>query len=210
MNIKKKSIIYIDGFNLYYGALKNTKWKWLNLDKFFSLLRQDDDIIKIKYFTAIINKPSKPEQNEYLSALSTLSNLEIILGKFKNKRVKCLVDQCKYKGRRLFQMSEEKRTDVNIALHMVTDIINEDIERLVLISGDSDLVPALRMIKSMKSDIEIIVYVPANEEIRSYAVELRACADKHKTLPNILLSKAQFPHKIKNPSGGWIEKPDDW
>ena len=210
MNIKKKSIIYIDGFNLYYGALKNTKWKWLNLDKLFSLLRQDDDIIKIKYFTAIINKPPKPEQNEYLSALSTLSNLEIILGKFKTKRVKCLVNKCKYKGNRFFQMPEEKRTDVNIALHMVNDAVIEDIGRLILVSGDSDLVPGIKMVKSINPKIEIIVYIPANEEVRSFAVELRGSADKHKTLPNILLPKSQFPQRIQNTFGDWIEKPDDW
>ena len=53
--MSKRSIIYIDGFNLYYGALKDTKWKWLNLERFFTLLRQDDDIQVIKYFTALIS-----------------------------------------------------------------------------------------------------------------------------------------------------------
>ena len=107
-------------------------------------------------------------------------------------------------------MPEEKRTDVNMALHMVTDAINKEVGRLVLISGDSDLVPALKMVKIINPDIEKIVYVPANIEMRSYAVELRGSADKHKTLPNILLPKAQFPKKIQDLSGNWIEKPDDW
>lgn len=210
MNVRKKSIIYVDGFNLYYGALKNTKWKWLNLEKLFNYLRPDDDIIKIKYFTALINNPPKKKQNDYISALLTLSNVEIILGKFKLKHVKCLIKKCNYKGNKFFKMPEEKRTDVNIALHMLNDINNEDVERMILVSGDSDLVPAIKMVKSIKPEIDIIVYVPANEEVRSYAVELRGSADKNKTLPNNLLSKAQFSHKIMNPSGGWIEKPDDW
>ena len=50
--MSKRSIIYIDGFNLYYGAIKDTKWKWLNLERYFTLVRQDDDIQIIKYFTA--------------------------------------------------------------------------------------------------------------------------------------------------------------
>jgi hypothetical protein len=42
--MRSRSIIYIDGFNLYYGAVKNTPWKWLDMEKYFSLLLPDDDI----------------------------------------------------------------------------------------------------------------------------------------------------------------------
>ena len=48
------SVIYVDGFNLYYEVLKNTACKWLDLQRFFTLLRQNDDIRAIKYFTAIV------------------------------------------------------------------------------------------------------------------------------------------------------------
>lgn len=49
-----RSVIYVDGFTLYYGVLKNTACKWLDLQRFFTLLRPDDDIRAIKYFTAIV------------------------------------------------------------------------------------------------------------------------------------------------------------
>ena len=26
-----RTVVYVDGFNLYYGALKGTSWKWLDL-----------------------------------------------------------------------------------------------------------------------------------------------------------------------------------
>ena len=74
----KKSIIYIDGFNLYYGAVKGTPWKWLDLEKYFTLLRQDDDIQQIKYFTAPISGSHRQNQDNYLLALSTLPRVEII------------------------------------------------------------------------------------------------------------------------------------
>jgi len=61
--MRNRSIIYIDGFNLYYGAAKNTPWKWLDMEKYFSLLRQDDDIQIIKYFTAKIHGSHKPNQD---------------------------------------------------------------------------------------------------------------------------------------------------
>ena len=210
MKIMKKSIIDIDGFNLYYGALKGTQWKWLNLEKLFSYIRQDDEILQIKYFTALNNCPVKPEQQKYLDALLTLAKVEIILGKYKNKQIKCRVNNCNYQGNKIFRVSEEKRTDVNIALHMVTDAINEDIERVILVSGDSDLVPAFQMVKEVNSNIEKIVYIPANTAIRGAAVELRGSADKHKTLPNNLLKKSQFPNNIQGPSGQVIIKPENW
>lgn len=207
---KKRSIIYIDGFNLYYGAVKGTPYKWLNLERFFTLLRQDDDIQAIKYFTALIDGSHRSNQETYLLALATLPLVHIYLGKFKTKSVKCLVPACRHIGSRFFRMQEEKRTDVNIAVHMLADAFNDSCERLVVVSGDSDLVPAIRELKRNRLDREVIVYVPANDPTRGAAVEIRAAADKAKTLPNILLQKAQFPAKLRSTENGWIEKPVFW
>jgi uncharacterized LabA/DUF88 family protein len=208
--MSKSSIIYIDGFNFYYGAIKNTKWKWLNLEKYFKLLRQDDEIVTIKYFTALIDGSHRANQESYLLALNTLTKVEIILGKFKKRQVKCLVPKCTFPGKRIFQMPEEKRTDVNIALNILNDIQRNNIERIVLVSGDSDLVPALKMAKEMKPQIEIIVYIPANDPKRGAAVELRSISDKARTLPTALLPKAQFPERVRGSDKDWIIKPSSW
>ena len=208
--MSKRSTIYIDGFNLYYGAIKNTRWKWLNLERFFTLLRQDDDIHAIKYFTALTSGSHKPNQEAYLLALETLPKVDILLGKFKRRTVECRVKPCNYTGTRLFDMPEEKRTDVNIALHMLHDAVSDNCDRFILVSGDSDLVPAIQMVKNVSPEKEIIVYVPANNPIRGAAVELRTAADKHRTLPNALLRKAQFPAKVPDGKGGMIVKPATW
>ena len=89
--MSKSSIIYVDGFNLYYGTVKGTKWKWLDVERFFSVLRQDDDIQAIKYFTAEIEGPHRFHQQAYLLALATLPKIQIILGRFKSKQVQCHV-----------------------------------------------------------------------------------------------------------------------
>ncbi len=60
----KRSIVYIDGFNLYYGALRGTPYKWLNLQRYFTLLRTDDDLQQIHYFTALISGPTQANQNK--------------------------------------------------------------------------------------------------------------------------------------------------
>ena len=82
-----KTWIYIDGFNLYYGAVKDTPYRWLDLHKMCQLLLPGHQIARIKYFTARVsgrsNDLSQPtRQQTYLRALRTLANLEIILGRF--------------------------------------------------------------------------------------------------------------------------------
>ena len=98
--------------------------------------------------------------------------------------VECHVQRCSYRGNRIFKKKEEKRTDVNIAINMVNDACSDKCEKLVLVSGDSDLVPALKMIKSLVPAKKLIVYVPTPTRfhIRAAAVELRSASDKNKTL----------------------------
>jgi len=47
--------IYIDGFNLYYGSLKRTPYKWLNVEKLCQLMLPTDLIQSIKFFTANVS-----------------------------------------------------------------------------------------------------------------------------------------------------------
>jgi len=84
-----RTSIYIDGFNLYYGLLKNTPYKWLNIESLCQayLNPQLNNIQKIKYFTALVkSRPNDPDQHirqqAYIRALKTLPCLEIIYGTF--------------------------------------------------------------------------------------------------------------------------------
>ena len=80
----------------------------------------------------------------------------------------------------------------------------------VLVSGDSDLVPAVDWIKTVAPSKQVIVYVPTRHPLRGAAVELRAAADKARNLPLELLRHSQFPQKIPDGSGGYLTKPSDW
>ena len=208
--MKNRSIIYIDGFNLYYGAVKNKPWKWLDMERYFSLLLPNDDIQIIKYFTAKILGSHRANQESYIKALLTLNKVQITYGLFKYKKIKCLVKNCTYQGSRLFNVPEEKRTDVNIAINMVKDAVDGKCDRLIVVSGDSDLVPAVKAVKLIDPNKKVIVYVPANNKVRGAANELRNSSDRHKTLPNNLLSKAQFPDQLTDSKGGIIQKPEAW
>ncbi len=209
--MSNRSIIYVDGLNLYYGAVKNTRHKWLDLEKLFTRLRQGDDIQAIYYFTARIEGPHKKHQSAYLQALATLPKVNIILGKFKMKSVRCLVTSCSHpKKERLFGVPEEKRTDVSISVQMLDDAYQDEADRFVVVSGDSDLVPVLNRIKTRFPAKRIYVYVPARHKDRGAAFQLRGAADHDKTLPSQLIKYCQFPACVPDGLGGIIKKPADW
>ncbi len=82
-----KTTVYVDGFNLYYGAVKDTPYKWLNIHHMGELLLPKNQNIGMKYFTAKVfsrkNDPQKHiRQQVYLRALRTISNIEIIYGHY--------------------------------------------------------------------------------------------------------------------------------
>ena len=83
--MRNRSIIYIDGFNLYYGAVKNMPWKWLGIERYFSPLLPDDEIQIIKYFTAKMLGSHKANQGAYIKALLTLNKVQIIYSLASNK-----------------------------------------------------------------------------------------------------------------------------
>jgi len=83
--MRNRSIIYIDGFNLYYGAVKNMPWKWLGIERYFSSLLPDDEMQIIKYFTAKMLGSHKANQGAYIKALLTLNNVQIIYSLASNK-----------------------------------------------------------------------------------------------------------------------------
>lgn len=172
-----KACFYVDGFNLYYGSLKKTKYKWLDLNKLFSLYYPNYKIEKIKYFSALtkgrkhdLNKPVR--QQTYFRALRTNPNTEIILGSFLENEVYFhipektrLKQQQKVNVLSLFKIpaylplfgknylavnkTEEKGSDVNLGAHLVMDAYEGDFDVAVVVSNDSDLVEPIRIVNNM-------------------------------------------------------------
>ncbi len=156
-----RTIVYVDGFNLYYRALKKISMQWLDLQTFFVRLRKDDDVRRIHYFTAELTGAKRLGHLAYLDALRTRPLVNIVLGKHQTQLLDCEVAACTHSGDRTFFCFKEKRTDVNIAIQMLDDAYQNECDQLVLITGDSDLVPAVRLVRQRGK--KVIVYVPSEK-----------------------------------------------
>ncbi len=149
-----KTIVYIDGFNLYYGAVKGTPYKWLDLDRMCRLLLPKNQIIKIKYFTARIGpRPHDPgqqaRQNIYLRALRTLPNVEIIFGSFLVKPRRAMLAGSNPNNPQYVCVlrTEEKGSDVNLATHLVSDGYKGAYEAAAVVTNDSDLLEPIKLVR---------------------------------------------------------------
>ena len=145
-----KANVYIDGYNFYYGCVKGTPYRWLDFSKLCNILLPNDDVRRIKYFTALVEaRPSDPEkpvrQRTYLRALETIPNLEIILGSFLSHEITMPRAPA---GTGLVRVvkTEEKGSDVNLATHLLLDCFRDDYELAVVVSNDSDLVTPIQAV----------------------------------------------------------------
>lgn len=204
-----RTSVYIDGFNLYYGQLKGTSYKWLNLLELCrSYLDETKNIIvKIKYFTARVkSRPGDPDQSvrqhAYLRALQTLPDMEIIYGHFLSHVVSMpLADGTGYVN---VIKTEEKKSDVNIAVHMLNDAYRDVYDLAVLVSNDSDLSEPLRIVtQEMNKKVGILnPHKKTSNELAKYAIF-------QKKIRSGALAACQFPFEI-NDQHGIIRKPQSW
>ena len=149
-----RTSVYIDGFNLYYGAVKDTPYKWLDVHRMCSMMLPNHQIVKIKYFTAHVSArnddPDKPTRQQiYLRALRTLPNLEVILGRFLSHDIMMPLANPVPGGARLTKVTrtEEKGSDVNIAAHLINDGYKKEYDIAVIVTNDSDLTEPVRIVR---------------------------------------------------------------
>lgn len=203
--------VYIDGFNFYYGCVKNTRFKWLDFSQLCTRLLPPNDIRAIKYFTARVeareDDPDQPTRQEtYFRALRTLPNFEIIFGQFLTNKVK--LPRVDGGGFVRVLKTEEKGSDVNLAAHLIHDAYSADIECAVVVSNDSDLAEPLRLVHE---ELELVVGVltPTYRPGRHPSRELITHADFVKTIRKGVLKDPQLPNPVTAPSGP-IYKPSSW
>jgi len=203
--------VYIDGFNLYFGALKGTPFRWLDASKFCRLMLPQNDICSIKYFTALVTpRPDDPRQpsrqQAYLRALRTLPNISIILGHFLSHTVTMPLAVRGNGGKRYVKVikTEEKGSDVNLAVHMLNDAYQNRYDVAVIVSNDSDLAEAIRIV-TKELGKRVGVLNPHRHPSRT----LLAHATFFKTIRKGVLRVSQFPPTLRDKHGAF-HKPAIW
>jgi uncharacterized LabA/DUF88 family protein len=208
---RQRSIVYVDGFNLYYGALKGTAYKWLDPVHLAKLLFRHHDIQRVKYFTALVaarpHDPNQPQrQQTYLRALRTLLDLEIILGRFYVSYPRMRLRNPPSAGPVTVQVikTEEKGSDVNIAAHLLSDAYEGSFDVAVVISNDSDLVLPIEMVtKRLSRRVDLVSPFPA------VAFDLKNVSSTYRRLRQGPLKASQLPTTLTD-ANGIFSKPASW
>lgn len=222
-----QTFVYVDGFNLYYRALKGTKKdrrpgrKWLDLHKFVqSAMPADTDIQRINYYTADISTIPDPDapkrQMAYFKALETIPCLRIHKGQFLvSKPMMYLDPSLTFSPRAIVPQAppprfakvvktEEKGTDVNLGVHLVRDAFVGAFEQAVVISNDTDLAEAIRIVTA---EVNLPVYLIAGASRQSATLIQHATGIKYAERH---IQRCQFPDTLTTSQGEAVTKPGGW
>ena len=218
----ERAFVYIDGLNFYYGLVKKTAYKWLDFSGLLKkVLPKNFNILKIKYFTTIVkafpNDPQAPQRQKiYIRALEKVdSNLEIYYGSFlinsKTKYLKTpLID---FQGQKITSVKvkepNEKGSDVNLAVQLLNDSWLNLFDWAVVVSNDSDLAEALRLVKDQKKKILLVPTISTKGKnlMKRPSSKLLKYVDKVINIRESSLIKSQLPDIIP---GTNIRKPNSW
>lgn len=204
--------VYVDGFNLYYSALRDTPHRWLDLQALaVRLLDPDFAPHRIRYFTAPIRiRQADPEkrrrQHLYLRALRSIPNLSIHLGYFLSNPVRMPLANPRPGKSPLVTVirTEEKGSDANLAAWLTRDAAKRDCQAAFVITGDSDFTGVIQMVRR-----EFNFPVHVVDPRRATSRRLRSAATRYRVLDRRLLPQCQFPNELEDATGV-ISKPHAW
>ena len=205
--------LYIDGFNLYYRALKDTPFRWLDLRKLGETLFPQDSINRICYFTARLDarlgSPSQRQrQQAYLRALATLPGFHAYYGVFRSgvKRRPLANPVPGLPEYVLVRDSEEKGSDVNLATRLLVDGFSGDYQQAVVVSNDADFAGAMRYVRN---DLGLRVTQVNPDPRNTSPRDLADAATYVKRLWQSHLRQSLLPDTLMD-GVGTIRKPVGW
>ncbi|MEE9453402.1 MAG: NYN domain-containing protein [Paracoccaceae bacterium] len=206
-----RTIVYIDGFNLYYGCLKGKPQRWLDLEALFKLLlKPENEIVKIKYFTAKVkskpNNLSAPQrQDVYFRALKAFNlRVSIYYGHFLSHRVRMPNANPPPNTYEVIK-TEEKGSDVNLSVHLLNDAWKDIYDCAVVVSNDSDMAEAMRLVRQNHPQKVIGLFTPGTMSRTSE--QLKKHAHFVKKIRDGAVKSSQLPDPIPDTK---IRKPNNW
>lgn len=198
-------VVYIDGFNLYFG-LRESGWKhcyWLDLQRLGQgLVRSHQMLAGVKYFTSRVNAPPDKlkRQNTYLEAIEAQGQVQVYFGHYRTDVVYC--SSCGVPWTR----HGEKKTDVNIATELLLDAFHNRFDTALLVSGDGDLLGPVQAIPRNFPGKQVWVAFPPNRQNR----ELEAHSGGKVRIRKKLLEQSLLPSQVVGKNGFTLTRPPEW
>jgi uncharacterized LabA/DUF88 family protein len=210
-------IAYVDGLNLHHGLVAEGLRSHLWIDPCAlvrALIKPGQRLERVNYFTSRLSGARAHDsptigpirdrdrrcQATYLEAMVTWERLELHYGHFLEK-----VRRCRKCGTS-WVIAEEKKTDVLIASRMLMDAADRACDQVMLISGDSDLVPPLHIIRDRFSATRIVVAFPPGRR----SIDLQRVAHAYLQIGVANIRRSQLPDVVVTPGGVRLERPAEW
>jgi len=209
-----RTVFLVDGFNLYHSLRKTAyelgqSTRWLDLhglcSSYLYLLGGGATLDAVHYFSALAHhrehrKPGTVRRHQdYIAAIQS-TGVTPHLGQFKQKDVRC--PACGHQLRR----HEEKETDVAIAVKLLELVATNACDTVVIISGDTDLIPAIRTARTLRPGVKVCVAFPAGRANAAF----NHVADFCFKIKSHQYVRFQLPDPVIIPGGRTIAKPASW
>lgn len=208
----------VDGFNVYHSvkqAIKDdggaSSLKWLDLKSLCDTYVRSGvfgsaaTLERVIYFSAYATFLTAKDpgvvlrHRTFVTALQA-SGVELVLGRFKWKPRWCKNCKKEVPGH------EEKETDVSIAVKVMELCFTNACDTIVLVTGDTDLLPAIRTARQLWPDKQMCVAFP----YARFNEELRQASDKMVKIKRSMYAGHQLPDPVKLSDGSWLPKPTSW
>lgn len=227
--------VYIDGYNLYYGCLKNSPHKWLDVHRLIEqilpsvhyelngqLVSYVLEAPAIKYFTALIlpafgkSDDSVACQQHYHDALQGHhgASLEIIKGYHDAKPARAYRHEPGKAARDSEMIDiwklEEKQSDVKLALNAYSDAMRSEVDQVIAVTNDSDFAPAMEHIRR-HTNVILGLIVPRPEKTSQVNAQLSEKAHWVRTsIRDEEFAQSQLPSMIRLSKNSVVHKPVSW
>lgn len=211
---EQRTMVYVDGFNLYYGVLKDSPYRWLDVralcEKF---LRRHQRIVGIKYFAARVKeRPDNPgqqvRQQAYLRALELTADLEVHYGTFLTHEADRCLARPPSSGSpiRTIIETKEKGSDVNLASHLLIDRFRARFDLAVVVSNDSDLAMPINFVRE---EFPVGILNPHRKRSFDLSPQKLPHGCFYKKIKRGHLADCQLPERLED-QHGTISKPPSW
>jgi uncharacterized LabA/DUF88 family protein len=209
---------FVDGFNLYHALdwfndgktvgenHKYRKYKWISLrDLAKCFVGGNEELVGVDFFTTVPTLDiGKQMRHRQFNRAQECHGVKITHGAFREKQVLCEAI-CKSS----FSIRIEKQTDVNIALKMLDLAYQDTYDKAILISGDTDLIPAIKMIRWRWPQKQIIAVLPIGR--RKNGMDMRHACNSEIKMNESHLQRSLMPQQVIDEKNGVrVDRPIEY